>query len=50
MTHEIKDINMRLRKVAYDRFAFVGLEIIDGDTRVVHAIRETTHSHVIETR
>ncbi|KHN39089.1 hypothetical protein glysoja_017383 [Glycine soja] len=36
--------------VAYDRFAFVGLEIIGGDTRVVHVIRETTHSHVIETR
>ncbi|KAG5043343.1 hypothetical protein JHK87_007258 [Glycine soja] len=47
MAQQIKDISMRLDKVAADRHKF-GLQPIDVDTRVVHRreMRETTHSHV----
>ncbi|KHN07375.1 putative disease resistance protein RGA3 [Glycine soja] len=47
MAQQIKDISMRLDKVAVDRHKF-GLQPIDVDTRVVH-VREweySTHSHV----
>ncbi|RDX88469.1 putative disease resistance RPP13-like protein 1, partial [Mucuna pruriens] len=43
-THEIKDINKRLDKVAAQRNMF-GLQLNDQDTRVVH-VREMTHSYV----
>ncbi|XLR68151.1 putative disease resistance protein RGA1 [Arachis hypogaea] len=43
---QIKDIRMRLDRVAADRDKF-GLQVIDVDRRVVHR-REMTYSHVVE--
>ncbi|KAL1312416.1 putative disease resistance protein RGA1 [Arachis hypogaea] len=43
---QIKDIRMRLDRVAADRDKF-GLQVIDFDRRVVHS-REMTYSHVVQ--
>jgi hypothetical protein len=48
MARKMKQMNMRLDKIAADRHKF-GLNIVDADNRIVHR-RELTYSSVIDSQ